>query len=116
MWPRQYHQTVDPFTGLAQSVVTSNTLFFGDASMVDFSVVTSSGTASRWTVLGCEGDSPGAGFTSALPSVDSNNWQVVKAVTGNGYASFDTIPRWGVILRTPSASSTTIRITTHVGP
>jgi hypothetical protein len=116
MWPRQYHQTFNPFSGLAESVVTGVTLFFGDCSMVDFSLVTSSATASRWTWLGCEGNSPQDGFSTALPSVDSNNWQVVKVVTGNGYASFDTIPRWGALLRTPSASSTTVRVTLHIGP
>src|SRR5690349_10358485 len=117
MWPRQYHQTINPFSGLAESIVTSATLFFGDCSMVDFSLVTSSATASRWTWLACEGDSPQAGFNSALPAVDNYvNWQTVKVVTGQGYASFDTIPRWGVLLRTPSASSTTVRVTLHVGP
>lgn len=116
MHPRQYHQTFNPFSGVAESGVTGILLFTGDASMVDFSITTSSGTASRWTWLGCDGNSPQDGFMTALPSVDSNNWNPVKIATTNGWFSFDTIPRWTVLLRTPSASSTTIRLTIHVGP
>lgn len=117
MWPRQYHQTFDPFSGLAQSIVTGVTIFYGDCSMVDYSVVTSSATASQWTVLGCEGNSPQDGFNTALPAVDNYvNWQTIRTISKQGYGSFDTIPRWGVFLRTPSASSSTIRVTLHVGP
>lgn len=112
---RQYNQSFNAFQGLAESVVSSNTFWFGDASMVDFSITTSSATASRWTLMGYEA-TLGAGFTSALPTVDANNWQVVKVFTTQGFASLDTIPSWGVMLRTPSASSTTIRFTIHVGP
>lgn len=111
----QYNQTHNPFANLAESVVSSNTFWFGDASMVDFSITTSSATASRWTLMGFQA-TLGAGFQTALPPFDANNWQVVKVFTGNGYYSLDTIPDWGIMQRTPSASSTTIRFTIHVGP
>ena len=114
MWPRQYQQTIDPFAGLAQSVVTGNPLFFGDAAMVVFSLVTSSGTASRWTWLGC--DPTDNLNVVALPPVDANNWNPVKIATQAGYWSFDTLPKWGALQRTPSASSTTITVTIYVGP
>lgn len=112
---RQYNQTHNPFDGLPESQVSSNTFWFGDASMVDFSITTSSATASRWTLLGYQA-TLGAGFKSALPPCDASNWQVVKTWTGLGFSSLDTIPDWGVMLRTPSASSSTIRFTIHVGP
>lgn len=112
----QYNRTQNPFTGLAESVATSNVMFFGDAAMITGSLTTSSATASRWTVLGYEGlDTDG--FTTSLPSVTvANGWNSAKAVTATGYFSMDTIPRWAAIQRTPSASSSTIFITIHVGP
>lgn len=113
---RQYHQSFDPFSGLAQSIVTGNPLYSGDAAAASFSIVTSSATASRWTVLGYDGLNAQAGFMTALPPVDTNNWNPIKAVSAAGYGSFDTLSKWCVFLRTPSASSTTISVTFHVGP
>jgi hypothetical protein len=99
----------DVYTGLAQSVETSNTIFTGDAVMVTYSITTSSTTASSWTVMGHLGD----GFFAAL---DSTQWQPIHQCTTQGLYSLDTIPRWLVFQRTASASSTTIALTVTVGP
>ena len=112
---RQYHQAHNPWSGLAESVITSNTLFMGDAAMITGSWTTSSGTASRLTLLGYEGDDAD-GFRTALPAAIADGWNVVKTLTATGYFSVDTIPRWGRFMRNPSASSATLRVTIHVGP
>ena len=106
----QYSRTLNPFEGVAESGVTSNTLFLGDAVMVVYSLTTSSATASRWTMQGHLAD----GFTAALPA--TADWQTVKTVTGPGLYSLDTLPRWARFQRTPSASSSTIHLTYYVGP
>ncbi len=111
----QYQRAENPFAGVAESGITGNTIFLGDAAMVNFSWTSSSGTASRLTLEGYEGGSLD-GFTSALPAASAAGWQVVKAVTAQGYHSLDTIPRWGRFLRNPSASSMTLFLTVHVGP
>ncbi len=111
----QYRRPHNPFAGLAESVITSNTLHTGDAAMITFSITTSSATASRWTIQGWDGADITDGFTSAIAAADPA-WQTIKVATAQGYGSFDTIPDFCRILRTPSASSTTIRLTVHVGP
>lgn len=111
----QYRRPYDPFGGLAESVATSTVIHTGDAAMITFSVTTSSGTASRFTFQGWEGATNTDGFTTAIAAADPA-WQTVKVVTAQGYGSFDTIPDFCRILRAPSNSSSTIRLTVHVGP
>ena len=101
--------TGDCFDGIAQSGATSNVLFMGDAVMVTFSLTTSSGTASVWTLQGNASD----GFFSAI---DASQWQTIKSVTGQGYYSLDTIPRWGRFQRVPSNSSISLTVSQYVGP
>jgi hypothetical protein len=105
----KWSTTGDAYSGLAQSVETSNTFFTGDAVMVTFSLTTSSTTASSWTAMGNASD----GFFSAI---DATQWQPVKTVTQQGYYSLDTLPRWLAFQRTASASSTTITLSLYVGP
>lgn len=105
----QYEQNIQPFKGLAESAATSNPFFMGDASMVVFSLISSSATASRWTLQGNEGD----GFTLALAEAE---WQLNKAVTAPGIYSVDTLSRWGRFQRTPSFSSMTLYVSIAVGP
>lgn len=116
MFRGQYSRTKNPFSGLAESVVTSNTMFLGDAAMITFSWSTNSNGASRLTLQGYEGASSLDGFTSALPAPTADGWQLVKAATAQGYYSVDTIPRWARFLRDPSLSSMTLHLTVHVGP
>ncbi len=104
----KYIQRPGPWDGLAESITTSIVLFTGDAAMVNFSLTTSSATASRWTWQGNNGD----GFFSGL---NENDWHSVKAVTAQGFHSFDTIPRWARMQRVPSNSSTTVVIAIYVG-
>lgn len=111
----QYRRPHNPFEGLAESVVTSNVIHTGDGAMITFSVTTSSGTASRWTFQGWDGTNLTDGFTTAIAAADPA-WQTIKVATAQGYGSFDTIPDFCRIQRTPSHSSTTIRLTLHVGP
>lgn len=111
----QYRRPYNPFDGVAESGVTSNTIHTGDASMIVFSLTTSSATASRWTIQGWDGTTNTDGFTSAIAAADPS-WQAVKILTAQGYGSFDTIPDFIRIQRTPSASSSTFRLTVHVGP
>lgn len=111
----QYHRAQNPYTGVAESGITSNVMFLGDAAMITYSWITSSATASRLTLQGYEG-LDGDGFTSALPGATIEGWHTVKAATAQGYMSVDTIPRWGRFLRNPSASSSTLYLSLHVGP
>ena len=104
----KYVQTPAPWGNLAESVATSNVIYTGDAAMVNFSLTTSSGTASRWTWQGNNGD----GFFNAL---NENEWFSLKAVTAPGLYSFDTITRWARLQRTPSHSSTTVVLAIYVG-
>ncbi len=104
----KYLQTVDAYAGKAQSAETSNYFFTGDASMVAYSLATSSTTASRWTAMGNGSD----GFFSAL---DATAWQPINAVANQGYYSLATIPRWLAFQRTASASSSTIQLSIYVG-
>lgn len=106
----QYNKTLRPYEGLAESVLTSNVIFLGDASMVNFSWVTSSGTASRLTLQGNMSD------VTTFGLLDSTQWVDAKAVTAQGLHSLDTIPRWGRFQRTPSNSSNSIALTYFVGP
>lgn len=112
---RQYSQPINPYNGLAESVITSNTLFMGDAAMITISWTTSSGTASRLTLIGYEGTEDD-GFRAALPAAVASGWNVVKAMSATGYGSVDTIPRWGRFLRAPSLSSSTLYVGIHAGP
>lgn len=111
----QYHRAASPFDGVAESALTSNVMFWGDAAMITVSLTTSSATASRWTIEGYEGDDA-AGFRTAIPAASAAGWQVVKTLTAQGYHSIDTIPRWARFLRTPSHSSITLFTAVHVGP
>jgi len=111
----QYSNSVNAYEGLAASIVTSNTLFWGDAAMITGSLTTSSATASTWTIQGYEGDDA-AGFRTALPAATASGWQTVKAVSAQGYLSIDTIPRWARVIRTPSHSSSTLYVSQYVGP
>lgn len=116
MRPFQYSTPVNPYKGLATSVITSNPLFLGDAAMITGSWITSAATASRLTLMGYEGEA-GTGFTSALPAPDADGWKVVKTQTATGYFSVDTIPMWGRFMRdTGPSSAATLFLTIHVGP
>jgi hypothetical protein len=112
---RQVKRSTDPYDGVAQSVITSNIMFFGDATMITGSLTTSSGTASRWTIEGYEGDDA-AGFRTAIPAASATGWQPAKVMTAQGYFSMDTIPTWARVLRVPSNSSGTLFISIHCGP
>ena len=111
----QISRSQAPYEGLAQSVITSNIMFLGDAAMINYSWTSSSGTASRLTLEGYDGDDA-AGFRTALPAASGAGWQVSEAVTAQGYHSVDTIPKWGRFLRNPSASSMTLFLTIYTGP
>jgi len=111
----QYHRAANAFTGIAESGITSNVMFMADAAMITYSWITSSATASRLTLQGYEGLEQD-GFQTALPGATASGWNTVKVVTATGYQSVDTIPRWGRFLRNPSASSSTLFVTIHVGP
>ena len=99
-----FSRTENPYTGLAASAVTSNPVFLGDACQMTWSLTTSSTTASRWTLLGNNGD----GFFAALADAD---WFPIAPVTAQGIYSIDSggalsgLPRWIELQRTPSASS-----------
>lgn len=112
----QFRRAYDPWGGLGVSIVTSNLMYWGDSAAITGSLTTSSGTASRWTIEAFEGDE-GDGFFTALPSgaAGTGGWQVNKTITAQGLFSIDTLPSWVRILRTPSHSSMTMRVTTFVG-
>lgn len=111
----QYKNSYGPYDGIAESGITSNVMYWGDAAMITGSWTSSSGTASRLTIEGYEGDNA-AGFRTAIPAASAAGWQVLKVQTVEGYFSMDTIPQWARVLRTPSASSMTLVVAVHVGP
>lgn len=102
-----YTQGMNPYEGMAGSVVTSNPIFTGDARYANFSWSTASAVASRITVQANNGE----GFFAALP----DEWQDVVGKANAGYFSVDTIPRWIRFQRNP-ASNGTVRLALHVGP
>lgn len=112
---RQFKRSLNPYDGVAESVITSNIMFWGDAAMITGSLTSSSATASRLTIEGYEGDNT-AGFSAAIPAASAAGWQNLKTITAQGYFSMDTIPSWARFLRTPSASSMTLFVSIHVGP
>ena len=93
----------DAWSNYTASVATSNVFFVGDAYHVSWSLTSSSGTASRWTVQGSNED----GFTAAI---DGSSWQDMQGVTVQGVygVSTSSTPRWIRFQRTPSTSSSTI--------
>jgi hypothetical protein len=103
-----YTQNINPYAGVAESAVTSASLFLGDAAQMTWSLTTSSATASRWTLQG----NNGGGFTATLTEAD---WMDLTPVTAQGFYSSDSagslsgMARWGRFLRTPSHSSITIQ-------
>ena len=105
----QYSRSTTPYSGIAESAVTSNVFLTVDAVMVNFSWITSSATASTLTLQGTESD----GLNAALPE---SEWQNMRAVTALGYYSMTTIPRWLRFQRNPSASSSTLYLSLHFGP
>lgn len=113
----QFKRAYDPWGGLGVSIVTSNLMFWGDSAAITGSLTTSSATASRWTIEAFEGDDSD-GFTTPLPTsaaAGAGGWQVNKTITAQGLFSIDTLCSWVRILRTPSHSSMTMRVTTFVG-
>lgn len=112
---RQYLQSLNPYEGLAASIVTSAAMFWGDAAMITYSLTSSSATASRWTFEGFSGVQ-GTGFTSALPAASAGGWQNITTATAQGYGSISTVPVWARVLRTPSHSSSTLIVSLFVGP
>lgn len=105
----QYARTLNPYLGVAESALTSNVVYTGDAAALSYSIVTSSATASRWTAQGNNGD----GFFAAL---NANEWMDLAGRTAQGFYSVDTIPRWLRFQRAPSNSSTTFTVSYRVGP
>lgn len=99
------------YNGVAESALTSNVYFVGDAHAVNWSLVSSSATASRWTVQGNVSD----GFFSALPA---SGWVDVQGVTAQGFYAISqaSIPRWVRWQRAPSNSSCTVALSFRVGP
>lgn len=104
-----YARTEIPYTGVAESGVTSKSLFLGDACGMTWSLTTNSNTASTWTLQCNNGD----GFTASLAEAD---WFTSANVSAQGLYSIDSggalsgLPRWARFLRTPSNSSSTIRV------
>lgn len=66
---------------------TGTAYFTGDARIITFSVQTSTGSASRFTVSGSNAD----GFQAAIPET---SWSVLTAVTARGLYTLDPGARW----------------------
>ena len=107
----QYSQTYNPYGGVAESGVTSNYIFLGDAvpDTVTWSLTTSSGTASVWTIRGS--DDPD-GFRTAIVA---GSLHTIAAASLQGFYSLNTLTRWIQFQRTPSASSSTVQLAFKVG-
>ena len=107
----QYSQTLNPYAGVAESGVTSKSVPLMDAvyQSVTYSLTSSSGTASVWTMQGSNED----GFTASIPAY---SWFDIVSVSAQGYYSLTTLPpRWSRWQRTPSASSSTLLVAYRVG-
>jgi hypothetical protein len=106
-----YSQTFNPYAGVAESAVTSNSIPLMDAAYgtVSWSLTTSSATASVWTMQGSNED----GFTATLPAYA---WATIAANSAQGFYSLTTLPpRWARWQRTPSNSSSTLLLAYRVG-
>ena len=100
----------DAYTGVVQSGVTSNVYFIGDAFQFAWSLVTSSATASTWTIQA----SNDGGFQSAIGAA---TWVNAQGATAPGLYAISTasMPRWVRFLRTPSNSSSTVAFNYRIG-
>lgn len=98
--------------GAANSNLTGNPWFVGDAATISISIVSSTGSASRYTILGTNDD----GFQSALgtPSqtVPAGGWSIVTVLTSQGVYTVDSGLRWinscRTVIDTSAASNVTI--------
>jgi hypothetical protein len=104
--------------GAANSNLTGGAWYVGDAATLTVSIQSSTGSASRYTILGSNGD----GFQSALgtPSqtVPAGGWSIITTITSQGLYTIDTGFRWinsvRTVIDTSAASNVTILFTQKV--
>jgi hypothetical protein len=97
--------------GGANSNLTGNPYFVGDAATISISIQSSTGSASRYTILGSNGD----GFQSALgtPSqtAPAGGWSILTALTAQGAYTLDAGVRWITSVRTVIDTSAASNVT-----
>lgn len=97
--------------GAANSNLTGNPWFVGDAATLTVSIQSSTGSASRYTILGSNAD----GFQSALgtPSqtVPAGGWSIVTTITAAGIYTIDPGMRWINSCRTVIDTSANSNVT-----
>lgn len=97
--------------GAANSNLTGSAWYVGDAATITVSIQSSTGSASRYTILGSNAD----GFTAALgtPSqtVPAGGWSIVTALTAQGVYTIDPGLRWLTSVRTVIDTSASSNVT-----
>lgn len=97
--------------GAANSNLTGQPWFVGDAATLTVSIQSSTGSASRYTILGSNAD----GFQTALgtPSqtVPAGGWSFITAITSQGLYTIDPGFRWINSVRTVIDTSATSNVT-----
>lgn len=103
---------IDPFQGLAVSVVTSNTIDLRDAWAASFSNYTSAGTGSNHTIQ-LSNASVELQANDGL-SVAEASWVDRLAVSVKTWVELPDGSRYARILRTPSQASWVFDVVKHV--
>lgn len=93
--------------GANTSLQTSNPWFSGDLGRISVSVTTGAAAASRVTIVGSDADGLTSTLSSASPTVNTNNWSQVTAITSPGVFVIDPGPRWLMAIRDTSNSGQT---------
>ena len=80
--------------GAKNSLQTGNPWFVGDFQQLSVSIQSSTGSASRYTILGTNLDGFQSTLSSANPTIPANGWSIVTVLTAQGLYSVDVGFRW----------------------
>lgn len=86
--------------GAANSNLTGTPYFVGDAATISVSIVSSTGSASRYTILGTNDDGLQSALGTPSQTVPAGGWSIVTALTAQGVYTIDSGLRWLNSVRT----------------
>ncbi len=109
--PRQFITGRQVNLGAANSNLTGSPWFVGDAAQISVSIQSSTGSASRYTILGSNDDGLTAALGTPSQTVPANGWSIVTALTAQGLYSITPGFRWINSCRTVIDTSATSNVT-----
>ena len=109
--PRQFISGRQVNLGAANSSLTGTPWFVGDYASLTVSVQSSTGSASRYTILGTNDDGLTAALGPPSQTVPAGGWSIVTAITSAGLYTLDTGFRWINSVRTVIDTSAASNIT-----